>query len=249
MVDRVKALVVSVDYGDLLAVTLPHNAATLDEVVVVTAAHDTETIRVVESVPKARLFVTDLFYKGGARFNKGLAVEAGLDALGRDGWMLIHDADVLFPRDWRSQLPDPAIGNLYVPRRRILADPTQWTEAFDWTSVPLKHEPGEFAGYFQFFHASDPIIKDKRPWYGVDWRHAGGCDSDFQKRWPGPRKLYPPFEVLHLGEDSRNWSGRATIRRDGTMPPKAEENAAAQRVMLEGRGKRPQSQRYRGEKL
>ena len=128
------------------------------------------------------------------------------------------DADVLLPSspDW-SWLE---LGCLHVPRRHILRDPGLWHERLDWKSLPLVKDR-ELAGYCQVFHASDPVLEEK-PWYGVDWVHAGGCDSDFQRKWPELKKTWLPWNVLHLGVDGRNWCGRVTPRLDGATIPGSE---------------------------
>jgi hypothetical protein len=215
-------------------------------VLVVTAPHDEETKRVVASVPNAHLYITDAFYRQGADFNKGLAMEEGFDILGRNDWITIFDADTLLPQQLRWQDFKLARGNLYVPPRRLLIDPRLYRNDLDWSELPLKHEPGEYPGYCQIFHAEDPILT-VRPWYGTDWRHAGGCDSVFQQHWPPELKKRPPFEVLHIGEDGKNWYGRATMRRDGSILPGSQERLAMVQVMQKKR--RSGGPRYAGEKI
>lgn len=211
-----RGIVTCVEYDDLLAITLPGNLNHLDEVVVVTSPQDARTQRLVESTPRARLHVTDAFYRHGATFNKGMAMEEGFDVLGREGWLMIFDADTLLPPviDW--SFLDPMI--LYSPSRHMLSDPRTWSPKLDWASLPVAPD-GEWAGYCQIFHADSDLIKDVRPWYGINWPHAGGCDSDFQQRWGYARKKRTDFNVLHLGLDCRNWCGRVSPRRDGEKMP------------------------------
>lgn len=216
-----RGITVCVNYDDLLAVTLPRNAIHLDEVVVVTSPQDTRTPEVVRQIPNARLFVTDAFYRYGATFNKGLAMEEGLDFLGRQGWLMIWDADTVLPREIQWPVLDPQC--LYTPQRHILYDLHQWRPDLDWNTLPVKHE-NEWPGYCQIFCAEDPKLAGKRPWYGIDWWHAGGCDSDFQHIWPGSLKRRPGFRVLHIGEDGQNWCGRTTRRLDGGESPNQQEN-------------------------
>lgn len=233
---KVNAITVCVEFSDLLAVTLPRNAKHFKKVLVVSSHWDTPTAAVVRSVPNAELFTTNAFYRGGAAMNKGAAMEEGLDVLGRAGWMCILDADILLPAS--VELPGGAVsGNLYTPRRRMLYDVTKWMEFLDdWSELPL-HAPEEFAGYFQLFHANDPVLVE-RPWYGVNWKHAGGCDSDFQKKWGRRNQVRPPFEVLHLGEDGKNWCGRVTPTTRGEVHPDAAARQQQLAAFIDGRKRR-----------
>ena len=47
---------------------------------------------------------TDVFYKGGAKFNKGLGITEGLKELDLDGWVIHLDADIYLPTLTRSIL-------------------------------------------------------------------------------------------------------------------------------------------------
>lgn len=239
-----RSITVSVEYDDLLAITLSRNARHFEELWVVSAPHDAGTAAVVASVPNARLFVTDAFYRRGANFNKGLAMEEGLDAMGREGWIVIWDADIVMPPALPLPPLDPAC--LYGPRRRMLENPKDYHDALDWQTLPLKPD-GELAGYFQLFHASAPVLQ-ARPWYGTDWRHAGGCDSDFMRKWPAAQQRRPDFEVLHLGLDGQNWMGRATLRIDGRPVRQVPQRLAAMQALRQTRRTRGLP-RYHGEKL
>jgi hypothetical protein len=222
----VRGLTVCVEYDDLLAITLPRNIQHLEECLVVTSTKDKRTQALAESIPRVRVHATDAFYRNGAKFNKGAAIEEAFDVLGREGWILIWDSDILFPfhvPHFRRES-----GCLYTARRRILEDYSQWqSHLVDWFRLPLRPDSNQFYGYFQLFHATDPVL-EKRPWYGVAHTHAGGGDNYFQKRWPKSRKIRPPFEVLHLGPCDANWFGRATPRLDGQQTAEANER---QRIM------------------
>lgn len=196
-----KAITVCVDYAPLLAKTLPHNAIHFDRMVVVTTPEDRATLDLCAEFCNVTAFATRAFYEKNALFNKGKAMEEGFDILGRSGWMMVLDADIVLPH----QLPeDLECGNLYSPFRRMCFD-GEWDGDFDWVDYP-RYGDREFAGYCQVFHADDPALK-ARPWYGVNWRHAGGCDSDFQAKWPEEKKIRPDWEVLHLGRPMHNWGG------------------------------------------
>jgi hypothetical protein len=220
----IKGICVSVQFGDLLSLTLHKNARHLTDCLVVTHPDDKETQAVVSRVPSARCFCTDVFYRGGARFNKGWGMELGLDVLGRDGWIAIWDADTLFPD--AIVLPPGGLDpeTLYTAPRRILDDPRQYREGMDWKRLPLSRDMS-FAGYFQLFSASASVLAGGGYFYDPTFQHAGGCDGYFESRWPANRKVRLPFEVLHLGPRDANWFGRTTARVDGEPVPEAEERA------------------------
>jgi hypothetical protein len=206
-----RAITVSVDYADLLKYTLPRNADHFDEVLVVTAPRDEETKRVVSRVSNARCYETEAFYAQGAKFNKGAAMEEGFDVLGRHGWICIFDADTMLPNvlSWPE-----ASGCIYSPHRRMCVDPTKdlqaaLAEQWERFAVCPDREP---AGYCQIFHADDPALVRKRPWYGTHWEDARGCDSTFSQHWPRKRWSWLQWQVCHLGECTVNWGGRVSPR-------------------------------------
>lgn len=95
-----RAIMVAVNYTDLLSITLPYNRHHFEEVYVITdlSTTDCEIGRVCDD-SNAKMLTTDLFYDRGATFNKWAALEWGLDQMGRHGWLCIMDADVLWPKD------------------------------------------------------------------------------------------------------------------------------------------------------
>lgn len=219
-----RAIMVCVDYCDLLEITLPRNAHHFDEIMVVTSPADVNTQTYLEmlscTIP-VKCFVSDLFYENGAIFNKWKALEAGLDAFGREGWICIMDADVIWPQE--TPVIKFEIGKLYTPMRRMRHEVTlPIPPEKEWGRYPIHRNIAEWAGYSQIFHASDPAL-GPAPWHEIDWKHAGGADSFFQRKWAPENKVRPQFEVLHLGEAGKNWAGRATEFVDGTKPEHSEE--------------------------
>jgi len=214
-----KSIVVSVDYADLLALTLPRNAPHFDQTLVVTTREDEATQTVARTVPNVEVFCTDAFHRHGDPFNKGLALEEAFDVTGRDGWFCHWDADIVLPPDAAFAQCEP--GNLYTARRRICRDPNDWKDD-NWSRFPICKEADFVAGYLQVFHGSDPVLQH-RPWYPTHWIHAGGSDTDFCQKWQRDRQRLFPFTVLHLGPPFMNWFGRASKRLDGSVPDGAAE--------------------------
>lgn len=209
---EIRGITLSVGYGPLLAITLPRNMRHLTECWVITSLDDEQTRAVVDSIPGARLFVTDAMTRHGARMNKGLCFEECWDVMGRHGHMLIWDADILFPPSIPWQLLKP--NYLTGCRRRMLEDPSRWQEQLNWRTLPVSRDGGVI-GFFQHFAADDPAIKNKRPWYDVSFSHAGGGDAYFMTHWNAAHRMVLPFDVLHLGRTGVNWFG--TNQRDRDM--------------------------------
>jgi hypothetical protein len=250
------AILVCVDYADYLAVTLAYNRDHFGRVMVVTSPRDIETQKVA-SRNDAECHVTDAFYCDGALFRKWLALEEGLVRFlhGSRGneWFCIMDADVLWPRylDHFQAVP----GNLYTPRRRMMADPSACLDARykfvvpredRWNAFPLHPQQQEFAGYSQIFHLSDQKL-GPLPWHETNWTTAGGADSFFQAKWPVEKKIRPPFEVLHLGAAGTNWAGRVEPYLDGRTPLDAAKRREQLADLMRQRSGKSGRERFRAE--
>jgi hypothetical protein len=197
-------------YARTLEVCLVRNMRHLVECWVVTAPGD-PCAAVARAVPGVHVVETDAFTRHGARFNKGLGMEEGLEAMGRRGWILIHDADILFPDS--LGLPVLSTEKLYGAHRRLLKDVDQWRPDLDWnTCHPLRD--GGPIGFWQLFHADAPSLAGRRPWYEVSFAHAGGCDDYFMRLFPADRRVVLPVQVLHLGPCDTNWFGADPEGRD-----------------------------------
>lgn len=206
LVSIMKAILVCVDYGDILALTLPYNRHHFHKMVVVTTPQDAET-RKVATDNYCMVHETESFYKDGAAFNKWLALEEGLDILGRSGWITIMDADILWPKV--APLNDLKEDTIYSPRRYMNPEYTVPPENI-WHTFPMHPVGHIWAGYTQIFHASaaGPV-----PWH-MSHHTCGGPDTVFQNRWKN--KVRTSWNCLHLGPTETNWCGRIVPKIDGT---------------------------------
>ena len=87
-VEGLRAILVCVDYADLLGLTMPYNRHHFSELMVVTSPQDKDTIALAPKL-KAQLHVTESFYDNGADFNKWKGLEEALDALEADHQFLL----------------------------------------------------------------------------------------------------------------------------------------------------------------
>lgn len=238
-----RAILVCVDFADILCRTLPYNRHHFDEVCIVTTPSDHAT-HDVASKHDARIVETTAFYDDGASFNKWKALEYGLDVYGRHGWLCIMDADIFWPKEIPFYYK--IVGDLYTPYRRVrreLHAPIPPEE--EWDQFPIHRNVKEFAGYSQIFHADDPSLGEP-PWHAINWKHAGGADSFFQRKWPRQRKVRPPFEVLHIGPHGENWCGRVSPFAGGEKPEESLQRYKTLRGYLR---RRRQTRNYKHEKL
>lgn len=149
-----RAITVAVDYSDLLAVTLPYNRHHFDQVHIVTDQRSALAVQNVTDPTDGNVFVwvTDLFTAGGAVFNKWAALEWGLDRMGREGFIAIMDADVLWPRavhvapfgqSLRFGLADGR-GDLVLNRGELMT-PLRRMAPWPLGSLPFIQNPDEVA--------------------------------------------------------------------------------------------------------
>lgn len=245
--EPLKGVTVCVDFDDILEITLPYNQRHYQRFVVVTSTADERTQKLCRRL-HVECLVTDVFYENGAAFNKWAALELGLDAIGRSGWINVIDADIMIPRHTREFTPE--IGKLYTPLRRNF---TTWlTESVPnepyWRRFRMVNLREEHAGYFHLFHADSPQCREL-PWYSTQFKWAGTADTLFQRRFQERDKLRPKFEVLHIGETFQNWAGRVQPRIDGEEVPQSEANKGKFNAFMNQRRINRFDDRYKGERL
>jgi len=215
------AIIVCVDYWDYLGVTLPINRHHFNKVVIVTNGRDGKTVDVANQ-NDCYVHRTDSFYDDGAFFNKWKALEEGLDIVRADfdKELCIMDADVVWPKEAPIKIQ---IGNLYAPYRHMMPNYTNDLPPEDaWVNYSLSRCP-ELSGYSIMFNIDDPVLR-RTPWFQIDWKHAGGADSFFQRKWRDRNRIRTKWPVLHLGPNGRNWCGRSTAYLDGQIPENAEQH-------------------------
>lgn len=194
---RIHGLVVSVNYADMLEKSIGLWRDGLFSLTIVTDEQDLKTKKLADQC-QALCHQTDVFYAHGAAFNKGAAQQEAWAWVPKEDWVLLFDADVIPPADWKRQLEDavPCPGLLYGCFR------------YDEHGQKIKDDTHGY-GYFQLFHASDPLAQ-RDPFFDIDWVHAGNGDSNIMLRWRNAGRLAPPLplRLTHPGGKSENWFGR-----------------------------------------
>ena len=226
---KLEAVVTSVNYGDFLAHTLPLNKIHFDRMVVVTSHMDKLTQRVCE-FHQVECIQTDKFNAHLGQFCKGAGINAGLDALAKDDWLVHMDADIVLPPMTRKVLEaseiDPAriygADRFMVPSfpewHRFISQPRLQHENKSWvhlnafplgTRVAIDEYGYAPIGFFQLWHSSQGTK------YPEGHCSAAREDLAFPVKWPrNKRHLLPELVVYHLESDAApmgaNWNGRTT---------------------------------------
>jgi hypothetical protein len=240
-------LTVCVDYADFLQVTLPE-AMKYGNVTVATSPHDIQTIELCNALG-ANVVITGAWYKDDAPFNKGAGMNAALEALKPQGWLLSMDADIVLTPQPAGATPVALLDTdcMYGARRRECEQMSRWERCLRqrdyfhlrmsplppvygkkgkgrvWGSRPTSNPVG-IQGYFQLWHyASHPFKMHEH-------RTAAKYDVELGLKFPDHRRMlvpWPNYTVLHLGIRKTNWKGRKTEAWDTCgIPPGDLEKAA-----------------------
>jgi hypothetical protein len=229
---KIEAVIVCVNYADYLAHTLRENKILFDRVVVVTAPEDRETRRVCEYL-HVECLQTDVTQSRWGKFCKGAAINVGLEALGKDGWVVHMDADIALPPLARRMLQaaeldptflygcDRVMCRSFVDWVTFQSNPRLQHEDECWIHMdqfPFGHRVAinTFGGYIPigFFQMWNPSVSGICK-YPEGHTTAAREDTDFALKWPrNKRGFVPEIIAYHLESGktgmSANWAGRTT---------------------------------------
>ena len=235
---KLEGIIVSVDYADMLAETLPLNKHVFDQIVVVTSPEDLETQRVCR-YHGVRHIQTDAFRARWGEFHKARGINAGLKVLGMDDWVVHMDADIVLPPTTRRLIERADLHRwmLYGADRFQVQGSEAWRahqalpplqqdnyhvvlDAFPIAPRFSGERMGGYAppGYFQLWNPSASKV------YRYPDEHDGAQKTDvlFTAKWSrSNRQLLAEFVVYHLESEpaaqGTNWGGRVT-KRFGAEP-------------------------------
>lgn len=210
--NRIDVVIISVDYNDFLEITLERNRRIFDHITVVTSPSDNRCVEICEA-NGVNVVVTDSMYSDGAKFNKGKAINDGLNSISDPDVVLLMDADIIV-QDFAG-LSDIEEDCIYYRDRIMLRD----YDSYDrFTNLHIYNQNSYLfekngasgfevesigpVGYFQLFKYN------RRAHYPESFTDASWSDVRFANKFRRKFKIDTP--VLHLGESRKNWSGRVT---------------------------------------
>lgn len=209
---QLNLLVVCVDYSDYLEDTIKHNLDLFDTLHIVTSSKDLATQELcLKYSGKINCIITDLFYSNGALFNKGSSINYALSTIERKNWILVGDADCLYPKNIKKDLINSDKNCLYTYRRKLVANKKHMYDIKNNVADPLGHHNKNVhlgIGYCQIFNFESRFFP-KQNYYPTTSNNASTSDIAFSRNWPSKfRKVIESDYVLHLGELCKNWKGR-----------------------------------------
>jgi len=193
-------IVTSVNYDDLLRLTLPSTCNICDVVYVLTAEGDA-------SIQVARDNGTKVMEYNGwneqnACFNKSGALSTAQEYVHENhpaAWVMLADADMILPPTLRQSILDAKDWlALYSIARVDYKDPQAYREG------KASYYAFPFSGYCQIYRSETKATYP--PWSN----DAGFCDCFFRDKFATWRRL--PGVAKHLGCDHVNWQGRKSER-------------------------------------
>ena len=230
-----EGVIVCVNYSDFLTHTLPHNKNLFNNLVVVTDTKDIKTKQICD-FNHVKCVQTDIFYDNENEFNKGAAINYGLQQLSNKDWVVHLDADIYLPPLTRTILENLPLqkNKIYGVDRLMCSSYDEWADFMnhprkiqhDWVYIHLDAFPigvriAEFMnkdggyepiGYFQMWNPSGSKV------YGYPTQHDFCDRTDVLqcKRFPREhRELLPEVVAVHLDSEQlpemgKNWRGRKT---------------------------------------
>ncbi|MCE7039006.1 hypothetical protein [Dyadobacter sp. CY312] len=234
------------NYADFFKETGKANKGIFDKMIVVTDIKDTEVTALCKE-HSYECVKTDVFYEGGASFNKYAGINEGLKLIDRDAWVVFIDSDIVMQKDTRRvleklNLDESVLYGLdrvncvgyeaweqYKDSRGVLIENWMLTPAGLEMGARLVHyyghegENGRFEGWrpLGFFQLAHRSAFDKYP---QETKGADHCDLVFSRLWPRNKRVFvPELLAVHL-ESERcgtgvNWYGR----KSAPFGPKVQE--------------------------
>jgi hypothetical protein len=203
---------VCVNYSDYLQETLKHNSLIFDNIFIVTTPSDDKTKEIINQYPNIKYIETEIFYKDSCPFNKGAGLNLGLQNIEKKDWLLIGDADCIYPNSLQNLTTDLDKNCLYGMRREIVNSPEVLDDILTGKYKPkprLEKAMHYTPGYFQLFNISAEKFLNKSINY-PEFPTAQRVDRWFAKYnfAHNERKIIDNEFVIHLGPTIINWSGR-----------------------------------------
>ena len=199
---KLDVIIVSVDYNDLLILTLQKNRKIFHNITVVTSKTDQKCKEICDKFGVSCI-QTDIMYDNNSTFNKGKAINVGINSIENPDLILLLDADIIVEND--INLHDLNDKYLYTSERIILPNYDSYLDYIN-NGVYNKLERDQGLGFYQLFSINNNSINRNNP-YPDNSSDASWSDLVFRDKFEFKKNI---DRVIHLGDIAKNWSGRKT---------------------------------------
>jgi hypothetical protein len=208
---KLTTMTVCVDYSDIFKFALAYNQQILKDYRVVTTPQDKDTHALCQQYG-LHVIATNSFYDDGAVFNKGKAINDGLEQSRTMGWVLLLDADIFLPPQFLDILSTKQLDRRYLYSANRLCIDKDLYQAHrispDYLRACLEQQPN-YSGYFQLFHTSRFFWSKSMRVYPEGSANAAWSDMIFADFWPeSQRRYFKGMSVIHFGPRRVNYNGR-----------------------------------------
>lgn len=229
---KLEAIVCSVGCSAFLKTTLARNMRHFDRTLVVTDEQDMESRAVAQSMG-ADVMVSNRFYGGGRRFDRGSVYNRALRELRYRDWVTFMDVDIVLSDYFRAQVQTFGLKQdvFYgIPRHEIHGDDNRaaFLRGEPFESAPHQADDWGF-GYFQMFCMKSRFIQGADPIYpgAEDCNHSDylfrkqfGSSHAFDEAtglwsWDPVYQVRLPFHCYHIGS---NGDGTPSLTRHYPNP-------------------------------
>jgi hypothetical protein len=202
---KIDVIITSVNYNDFLILSLENNTKYFENITVVTSNDDIICQNICKSYG-VKCITTDVFYEDGFKFNKGKAINVGIESLTNPEFILILDADIIVTN--KIELTNLESDTLYTSDRWICYNHFQY-EKWKKGETPVnnlpKYERDNGYGFFQLFNFNNTM---ESKWYPSELENSSHPDLKFSSYFP--KKQTISVDIIHLGDVKKNWNGRTS---------------------------------------
>lgn len=209
------AVTVSVNFSDILEITMKQNLKFFDNWYIITQEDDIKTINLIKNIDK----ITILYYNfqnsnikdNISIFNKGGAINYAQSLIYKEYnrcKILILDSDVYLPYNFSKimEREEFQINTLY--RCLIRLDYFKLTNFYNKINPKYFKHSEESCGYFQLYYIDQKLVNNILYYYGQSY-DCSKCDEEFKILFNKDKTL--EIIIYHLGKAFIHWQGRKDI--------------------------------------
>jgi len=201
--NKIDVIITSVNYNDFLILSLENNTKYFENITVVTSNDDKICQDICENYG-VKCITTDVFYEDGFKFNKGKAINVGIESIINPEFILLLDADIIVTN--KIELTNLEPDTLYTSDRWICYNHFQyerWRKGETQVNNLPKYERDNGYGFFQLFNFNNSIGINR---YNDEIENSSHPDLKFSSHFP--KKQTIDVDIIHLGYVKKNWDGR-----------------------------------------